>query len=130
MLEPHKIATPPRWVEDSVPKPRNDTHRETSDFYSQVIAVLAPRWRVVTCRNDIQGFCRSEPQNLCMKGSGAVRATAPAETHFLKPVQAENCSQTHKQRQCSRRCQSGLDIIEKIRNPPLLEDTMGNFYTT
>ena len=96
MLEPHKIATPPRWVEDSVPKPRNDTHRETSDFYSQVIAVLAPRWRVVTCRNDIQGFCRSEPQNLCMKGSGAVRATAPAETHFLKPVQAKNCSLTEK----------------------------------
>ena len=54
MLEPHKIAPPPRGVKHSVASPGNDTRRETSDFYSQVIAFLAPRWRVVTCRNDIQ----------------------------------------------------------------------------
>ena len=54
MLEPHKIAPAPRGFKHSVASPGNDTRRETSDFYSQVIAVLAPRWRVVTCRNDIQ----------------------------------------------------------------------------
>ena len=54
MLEPHKIAPPPRGVKHSVASPGNDTRRETSDFYSQVIAFLAPRWRVVTYRNGIQ----------------------------------------------------------------------------
>ena len=48
-LHPH-----PRGVKHRVPGLGNDTRRETSDFYSQVIAVLAPRWRVVTCRNGIQ----------------------------------------------------------------------------
>jgi len=54
MLEPHKIAPPPRGGKHSVPSPGNNTHRETSDFYNGVIAVLASRWRVVTCRNGIQ----------------------------------------------------------------------------
>ena len=54
MLEPHKIAPPPRGGKHSVPSPGNNTHRETSDFYKGVIAVLASRWRVVTCRNGIQ----------------------------------------------------------------------------
>ena len=54
MLEPHKIAPPPRGGKHSVPSPGNNTHRETSDFYKGVIAVLASLWRVVTCRNGIQ----------------------------------------------------------------------------
>ena len=54
MVEPHKIAPPPQGVKHSVPSPGNDTHRETSDFYHDVIAVLTSRWRVVSCRNGIQ----------------------------------------------------------------------------
>ena len=54
MLEPHKIAPPPRGGKHSVPSPGNNTHRETSDFYRGVIAVLTSRWRVVSCRNGIQ----------------------------------------------------------------------------
>ena len=54
MLEPRKIAPPPRGVKHSVPSTGNDTRRETSDFYRGVIAILASRWRVVTCRNGIQ----------------------------------------------------------------------------
>ena len=54
MLEPHKIAPPPWGVKHSVPSPGNDTHRETSDFYNGVIAVLTSRWRVINCKNGIQ----------------------------------------------------------------------------
>jgi hypothetical protein len=54
MLEPHKIAPPPRGGKHSVPSPGNNTHRETSDFYRGVIAVLTSRWRVINCKNGIQ----------------------------------------------------------------------------
>ena len=40
MLEPHKISPPPLLGKHSLPSPRNNTHRETSDFYNGVIAVL------------------------------------------------------------------------------------------
>ena len=54
MFEPHKIGPPPRGDKYSVPGLGNETRRETSDFYSGVIAVLTSRWRVVACRNGIQ----------------------------------------------------------------------------
>ena len=54
MLEAHKIAPPPRGGKHSVPSPGNNTHRETSDFYRGVIAVLTSRWRVIKCKNGIQ----------------------------------------------------------------------------
>lgn len=54
MLEPHKIAPPPRGGKHSVTSPGNNTHRETSDFYKGVIAVLTSRWRVINCKNGIQ----------------------------------------------------------------------------
>ena len=54
MLEPHKVAPPPRGGKHSVPSPGNNTHRETSDFYRGVIAVLTSRWRVINCKNGIQ----------------------------------------------------------------------------
>ena len=54
MVEPHKIAPPPRRGKHSVPSPGNNTHKETSDFYRGVIAVLTSRWRVINCKNGIQ----------------------------------------------------------------------------
>ena len=54
MLEPHKVAPPPRGVKHGVPSPGNDARRETSDLYNGVIVILASRWRVVAYRNSIQ----------------------------------------------------------------------------
>ena len=46
---------PPPWgVKYSVPGLGNETRKETSDFYSGVIAVLTSRWRVINCKNGIQ----------------------------------------------------------------------------
>ena len=68
MLEPHKIAPPPRGGKHSVPSPGNDTHRETSDFYKGVIAVLTSRWRVATCRNGIQWILQRRTAEPLHKG--------------------------------------------------------------
>ena len=54
MFELPQLPPPPWGVKYSVPGPGNETRRETSDFYSGVIAVLTSRWRVITCRNGIQ----------------------------------------------------------------------------
>ena len=58
-------SPPPRGVKHGVPSPGNDTRRETSDFYSQVIAVLAPRWRVVRCITCDAGFTPKSPRGGC-----------------------------------------------------------------
>ena len=68
MLEPHKVAPPPRGDKYSVPGLGNETRRETSDFYSGVIAVLTSRWRVVTCRNGIQWILQKRTAEPLHKG--------------------------------------------------------------
>ena len=68
MLEPHKIGPPPRGDKYSVPGLGNETRRETSDFYSGVIAVLTSRWRVVTCRNGIQWILQKRTAEPLHKG--------------------------------------------------------------
>ena len=68
MLEPHKIGPPPRGDKYSVPGLGNETRRETSDFYSGVIAVLTSRWRVVTCRNGIQWILQKRTAEPLRKG--------------------------------------------------------------
>ena len=54
MFELPQLPPPPRGAKYSVTRLGNETRRETSDFYSGVIAVLTSRWRVITCRNGIQ----------------------------------------------------------------------------
>ena len=84
MLEPHKIAPPPRGVKHSVPSPGNDTRRETSDFYSQVIAVLAPRWRFVTYRNDIQWILQKRTAEPLHEGIWRVQSYCTSRDALLE----------------------------------------------
>ena len=68
MFELPQLPPPPRGAKYSVPGLGNETRRETSDFYSQVIAVLAPRWRVATCRNGIQWILQKRTAEPLHKG--------------------------------------------------------------
>ena len=68
MLELPQLPPPPRGVKYSVPGLGNETRREISDFYSRVITVLAPRWRVVTCRNGIQWILQKRTAEPLHKG--------------------------------------------------------------
>ena len=68
MVELPQLPPPPRGAKYSVPGLGNETRRETSDFYSQVIAVLAPRWRVATCRNGIQWILQKRTAEPLHKG--------------------------------------------------------------
>ena len=68
MFELPQLPPPPRGVKYSVPGPGNETRRETSDFYSRVITVLAPRWRVITCRNSIQWILQKRTAEPLHKG--------------------------------------------------------------
>ena len=117
MLEPHKIAPHPGGLNTAY-LGQEMTHTERPPSSTVVLLLFEHHAGGLLLAEMVSsGSCRSEPRNLCMKGSGVVRATSPAEKRFLKTVQGENCSQIHKQRQCSRRCQSGLEIIEKIKKP-------------
>ena len=44
--------TPSQTSGGSLPQPTS--HRERDDSYAKVIAQLAPRWRVITCKDGIQ----------------------------------------------------------------------------
>ena len=68
MFELPQLPPPPRGVKYSVPGLGNKTRRETSDFYSRVITVLAPRWRVITCRNGIQWILQRRTAEPLHKG--------------------------------------------------------------
>ena len=49
------ISTPPTPSQNSggsLPQP--PSHRERDDSYAKVIAQLAPRWRVITCKDGLQ----------------------------------------------------------------------------
>ena len=68
MFELPQLPPPPRGAKYSVPGLGNETRRETSDFYSRVITVLAPRWRVITCRNSIQWILQKRTAEPLHKG--------------------------------------------------------------
>ena len=68
MFELPQLPPPPRGVKYSVPGLGNETRKETSDFYSGVIAVLTSRWRVVTCRNGIQWILQRRTAEPLHKG--------------------------------------------------------------
>ena len=48
-LDPH-----PRANNDGVDIDNVHSHRERDDSYSKVIIQLAPRWRIIECRNALQ----------------------------------------------------------------------------
>ena len=68
MFELPQLPPPPRGDKYSVPGLGNETRRETSDFYSGVIAVLTSRCRVVTCRNGIQWILQKRTAEPLHKG--------------------------------------------------------------
>ena len=68
MFELPQLPPPPRGAKYSVTRLGNETRRETSDFYSGVIAVLTSRWRVVTCRNGIQWILQRRTAEPLHKG--------------------------------------------------------------
>jgi len=45
---------PPRVDKSGVQAPASASHRERDDNYAAVIVQLAPRWRVIVCRDGIQ----------------------------------------------------------------------------
>ena len=51
----NEVSRPPR-LHDSMGAIHTvaDSHRESDDDYRDVIALLAPRWRVICCRDGIQ----------------------------------------------------------------------------
>jgi len=68
MLDLPQIPPPPRGGKYSVPGPGNDTRKEASDFYESIIAVMASRWRVITCRNGIQWILQRRTAEPLHKG--------------------------------------------------------------
>jgi hypothetical protein len=53
MTKPVKNAPPPTGLR-AAPVTAPQTHRERDDGYKGVVAQLAPRWRVIACRDGIQ----------------------------------------------------------------------------
>ena len=66
----NKIAPLPPGDRESVPGQVYDTHRETSDSYGDVIAVLTSRWRVATCKNGIQWILQKRTAEPLHEGIG------------------------------------------------------------
>ena len=46
----------------------NRTHHETSDHYDDIIVHLAPRWRVIACRDRIQWIVQKRSSKHLNKG--------------------------------------------------------------
>ena len=46
----------------------SDTHKETSDFYRGIITKLAPRWRVIICKDQIQWILQKRTAEPLHKG--------------------------------------------------------------
>ena len=84
MFELPQLPPPPRGGKYSVPGLGNETRRETSDFYSQVIAVLAPRWRVATCRNGIQWILQKRTAEPLHKGIWRGRSYHTAQNSLIE----------------------------------------------
>lgn len=54
MIVNFPLQHPPRIDKSDVQTPANTSHRERDDNYAVVIVQLAPRWRVIVCRDGIQ----------------------------------------------------------------------------
>ena len=62
-LDPH-----PRANNDGVDIDNVHSHRERDDSYSKVIIQLAPRWRIIECRNALQWIIQHRSSKLLNRG--------------------------------------------------------------
>jgi hypothetical protein len=84
MFELPQLPPPSQGVKYSLPGLGNETRRETCDFYSRVITFLAPRWRVVTCRNGIQWILQKRTAEPLHKGIWRGRSYHIAQNSLIE----------------------------------------------
>ena len=64
-----KVKTPlPLANNDGVEYQKCHSHRERDDSYSKVIIQLAPRWRIIECRNALQWIIQHRSSKLLNRG--------------------------------------------------------------
>ena len=64
-----RAKTPhPRANNDGVDITECHSHRERDDGYSKVIIQLAPRWRIIECRNALQWIIQHRSAKLLNRG--------------------------------------------------------------
>jgi len=64
-----KAQTPhPRADNGGVDITESHSHRERDDSYSKVIIQLAPRWRIIECRNALQWIIQHRSSKLLNRG--------------------------------------------------------------
>jgi hypothetical protein len=59
----------PRANNDGVDITECQSHRERDDSYSKVIIQLAPRWRIIECRNALQWIIQHRSSKLLNRGN-------------------------------------------------------------
>ena len=59
----------PRANNDGVDITECQSHRERDDNYSKVIIQLAPRWRIIECRNALQWILQHRSSKLLNQGN-------------------------------------------------------------
>ena len=62
------LAPHPRANNDGVDIDNVHSHRERDDSYSKVIIRLAPRWRIIECRNALQWIIQLRSSKLLNRG--------------------------------------------------------------
>jgi len=62
------LAPHPRANNDGVDIDNVHSHRERDDSYSKVIIRLAPRWRIIECRNALQWIIQHRSSKLLNRG--------------------------------------------------------------
>ena len=55
-------------IYDGVAMSESHSHRERDDNYSKVIIQLAPRWRIIECRNALQWIIQQRSSKLLNRG--------------------------------------------------------------
>ena len=64
-----KVKTPlPLANNDGVDISESHSHRERDDSYSKIIIQLAPRWRIIECRNALQWIIQHRSSKLLNRG--------------------------------------------------------------
>ena len=56
-------------IYDGVAMSESHSHRERDDSYSKVIIQLAPRWRIIECRNALQWIIQHRSSKLLNQGN-------------------------------------------------------------
>ena len=64
-----KVKTPlPLANNDGVDISESHSHKERDDSYSKIIIQLAPRWRIIECRNALQWILQHRSSKLLNRG--------------------------------------------------------------